>query len=186
MKRFLLIGLASLLIMSSLGHVFAAAFCPRALGRECCFANTSSHGHTSPSTHEDMAMHGMPMEGMTMDDMAMDNMATDETAMEDTARVDVSTPFSLGVVDNEAVANEFEQPIEACSHCLSHSGPLNAPASFVSVPDQSGRDVGSVPLPVLKFPVRPAMTLSQSGLPREHAPPGSSAPRHILISVFLI
>jgi uncharacterized protein involved in copper resistance len=114
MKRFLLIGLASLLIMSSLGHVFAAAFCPRALGRECCFANTSSHGHTSPSTHEDMAMHGMPMEGMTMDDMAMDNMATDETAMEDT------------------------------------------------------------------------MTLSQSGLPREHAPPGSSAPRHILIGVFLI
>jgi hypothetical protein len=174
MKRFFPTSLALLLVMGSLGHVFAAALCPGSFGRECCFAKTSNHTHDSSSCHQDMAMHLMPMDGMPTDNMAMD----------DTATVDTSKRLAPPVVNKEAVANRFEQPVEPCPHCLAHSGSVNAPVSFVSV--QSGREIGSVLLPVSRFHIRPAIAVAQIGLPREHPPPDSSAPRHILISVFLI
>ena len=120
------------------------------------------------------AMHSMPMDGMSMDEMAMDNTATDDMAVDG---MDHRAMFGGGMVG---------QPIETCSHCLSHSGILNAPLSSVSAPDQSNRVLGSAQLPVSRFLVRSAMTVAQSGLPGEHAPPGSSASRHILINVFLI
>lgn len=195
MKRFFLTSLALLLVLSSLGHVLAAAFCPRALGRECCFAKTSSHARRSSSSHEKMALHdmhmdGMSMDGMNMDDMAMDATSTDHMAtnemMIDAVTVDMSIRFSPPALTEEAVANKFDQPVESCAHCLSHSGIANAPVLFVSVSDQSGNEIGSVLLPVPRFLLRPAIALAQIGLPREHAPPDSSAPRHILISVFLI
>ncbi|HAF16376.1 MAG TPA: hypothetical protein DCK99_22290, partial [Blastocatellia bacterium] len=66
MKRLFPTSLALLLVMSSLGHVLAAAFCPRALGRECCFAKTPSHMHSSSSSRENMAVHDMHMDGMSM------------------------------------------------------------------------------------------------------------------------
>lgn len=195
MKRFFLIGLALLLMLSSLGHVLAAAFCPRAFGRECCFAKTASHTHSSSSSHENMAVPDMHMDGMSMDGMNMDDMAMDVTSMDhmplndiviDASNIDVSIPFSPAAFSEEAVANKFDQPVESCAHCLGHSGIVNAPVSFVSVSDQSGKEIGSVLLPVSRFLSRPAITLAQIGLPREHAPSDSSAPRHILISVFLI
>ena len=181
MKRFFPPGLALLLVIGSLGHVLGAAFCPRALQHDCCFGKTSSHTETC-STHEHPAMHGMAMSGMAMDGMAMDDIV-----MDDAPPVDVSLATAPPIViAEESAANGFEPPLESCPHCLGHSGPVNAPVSFVSGPDQSGKDVGSVPLPVSGFFVRPALTLGQTALPRQHAPPGQSGPRHILISVFLI
>jgi hypothetical protein len=176
MKRFFPSSLALLLVMGSLGHVFAAALCPRSLGRECCFPKTSKHTDDSSSCHQDMAMHLMPMDGMPMDDMPM----------EDTATVEVPNPFAPPVVDEEVLAGRFEQPVESCAHCMLHSGLSNGPTSFVTVANESRNAVDSVPLPVSSFlaPSRP--TLNQNGSPKEHAPPGTSAPRHILISVFLI
>lgn len=165
MRQPFLIALALLIGMSSLGHVFAAAFCPRMRGHECCLAKTASHQRVSGCTHEAMAM----------DEMVMDDMAT----------VDKSTLSFPTASENEVLANEFGQPVESCAHCLSHSGLSNAPASFVNVPDQSNKTV-SLALPVPAFLVPPPMTLAQSGLPRQHAPPGTSASRHLLISVFLI
>ena len=160
-----LIALALLLGMSSLGHVFAAAFCPHMRGHECCLVKTVSHQHVSGCTHEAMAM-----DGMKMDDMAT---------------VDVSALTFPTVSDSEVLANRFERPVESCAHCLGHSGLPNAPVSFVSVPDQSKKIV-SVALPVPAFLVPSPITPAQSGLPRQHAPPGTSASRHILIGVFLI
>jgi hypothetical protein len=195
MKRLFPTSLALLLMLISLGHVLAATLCPRALGRECCFAKTSSHTHRSSSSHENMALHdmhmdGMSMEGMNMDDMAMDATSTDHLAMNDmvieAAAVDMSIPFSLPAFTEEAVANKFDQPVESCAHCLGHSSIVNVPVSFVSVLDQSGKEISSVLLPVSRFLIRPAIALAQIGLPREHAPPGTSAPRYILVSVFLI
>lgn len=186
--------------MASFGHVLAAVFCPRALGRQCCFAKTGHHANSLSSIHVNHAaagirMDGMPMAdmnmaGMDMDGMAMGDTSIDHNAMDDividTATVDKSIQSSRLAFGDEIVANKLDQPVESCQHCLGHSGIVNAPISSVSVPDQSNKDVGSVPLHVARFLARPAMTLAQIGLPRDHAPPGSGAPRHILINVFLI
>jgi len=171
MLRIFLIGFTLLLLLSSLGHVFAAAFCPRPQGHECCLKKTGNHLHESSSSN-----HDMPMDGMVMDDMAMN----------DSAQRHTETPSFPAGADAEALANKFDQPVEPCSHCMNHSGVPNAPVSFVSVPDQSRKESGSVLLPVLSFRLRPAITIAQSGSARQHAPPGRTAPRNILICVFLI
>ena len=190
MKRLLLSSLALLLVMSSLGLVFAAAFCPRASGHECCFAKTVRHTHSSSSTHESMAVHGMHMDGMNMDNMPMVDTSMDHMAINDVmigaATIDTSAPVSPPAFSDQVVANRFDQPIESCAHCLGHSGVANTPVSFVSVSGQSGKEVGFDLVPVSRFLVHPPLTLAQIGLPREHASSGTNAPRHILISVFLI
>jgi hypothetical protein len=189
MKRLFSPGLALLLVLGSLGHVFAAAFCPRVFGRRCCLAKTAVHTPNASSA----ANHSMPMDGMTMDEMAMDNTATDDMAVDGMDHMamsgvgmDLMSTTSSPLTEDCAYAARVEQPIESCSHCLSHSGILNAPLSSVSAPDQSSRDRGLALLPVSRFLVRSAMTVAQSGLPGEHAPPGSISARHILISVLLI
>ena len=200
MKRFFLTSLALLLVTASFGHVLAAVFCPRPLGRQCCFAKSGHHAHMPASGHADnaaadMRMDGMPMDGMNMAGMDMDGMAMGDTSMDhrtmddmviDAATVDESIWSSRLALGDQAVANKLDQPVESCQHCLGHSGIVNAPISSVSVPDQSNKEIGLVPLHVARFLARPAMTSTQIGLPRDHAPPGSGAPRHILISVFLI
>lgn len=118
----------------------------------------------------------MPMDGMSMDDMAV----------EDRGTVTVPNPFAPPVVDEVVIAGVFEQPVESCEHCMSHSGIPNMPASFVTVPDESRKAVDSLPSAVFSF-LSPSLTkVKQYGSPREHAPPGTSAPRHVLNSVFLI
>jgi hypothetical protein len=178
-------------MVSSLGHVFAAAFCPRGLGHECCVAETQNHTRHSFSPHGDMSMHGMSMDGMPMDKSAlncssMDPAATNEGMTKDMTSADMSTPFLQPVVDEEAVAKAFEQSVELCAHCLIYSDPLNAPVPFVSIPDQSGKAVWSILLPVSRCLIRPAIALAQIGLARGNTPLGTRASRHILISVFLI
>ena len=108
-------------------------------------------------------------------------MAMDELVMDD-----MEIPSAASTAGEEALANKFEQPVEACEHCMGHSGPSNTPVSLVRVPDQSKKHFGPVPLPALRFLDRPAMTLAQNGPPGEHAPPGIQVPRHVLISLFLI
>lgn len=195
MKRLLLSSLALLLVMGSVGRVFAVAFCPRASGHECCFAQTVSPTPSSSSNHENMAVHHMHMDGMSMDGMGMDDMTTpdasmDHAAMCDTtmgaAIADMSKPFCPPVPNREIVANKFDPPLESCAHCVGHSGVPNAPVSFVSASGHSGKDVGFVRLPVSRFLVGSPLTLAQVGLPRVHSPPSTSVPRNILISVFLI
>lgn len=187
MKRFFPTSLALLLVMGSLGHVFAAVFCPRMFGHDCCLTKASHQRHSSQSHQH---MHHMALESDASDSMLMNGHDMEAMVNDD---VDVS-PSSRAIDDGSllstsgelAPANKFDVPIETCTHCMSHSGIQNAPLSSVSVSDQSNKDLGSVFCPVAKFHVRSRLTLSQIGLPREHSPPGSSAPRHILISVFLI
>ena len=193
-KRFLSSALLVFaLLASTWGNVLAAAFCPRSLGRECCFAKT--YMRSSSSTHENMAGYDMHMDGMSMDGMKMDDMPMGDTSMDhmamnhtmiDLPTVDIPVRFSPPALSEQAVANKVDQPVESCAHCLGHSGILNAPVSFVSVSDPSGKEIGSVLSPVSRFLIRPATAPAEIGLPREHAPPGTSAPRHILINVFKI
>jgi hypothetical protein len=181
MKRLFTISLALLLVMTSLGHAFAAVFCPYAFGRGCCFSKAPGHPHALPSGSENTAMQELAMDSMSMVGMVINDTGSDSSAMK------IMPAMSyLPVAEDAALANKVEPPIETCTHCLSHSGVLNALVSSVSVPDQSHKDFGSLRLPLSKLLVRAATTLAQIGLPKEHAPPVSSAPRHILISVFLI
>jgi hypothetical protein len=184
MKRFFPTSLTLLLVMGSLGHVFAAAFCPRSLGRECCFRNTSNHRHDSSSAHEDMVMDGLPMDHMTMPGMhdmsTMDGMVMSETSTDDTSGPSSSGNYARTLDD------ALEQPVESCPHCMSHSGFPNAPVSSVKAHDESRKAVNTEPLPASSFLALPVTTVASNGLPREHAPPGPSAPRHILNNVLLI
>src|SRR6266542_5273156 len=97
MLRIFLIGFTLLLLLSSLGHLFAAAFCPRPQGHECCLKKTGNHLHESSSSN-----HDMPMDGMVMDDMAMN----------DSAQRHTETPSFPAGADAEALANKFDQPVE--------------------------------------------------------------------------
>lgn len=187
MKRLFPTSLALLLVMGSMGHVFAAAFCPRMPGRDCCLTKTVivqhgavAHQHMQGMTMDTMADDSMSMNGSDMPGMTMDNadvppstLASDEIPVASTS-------------EESALTNRVESPIDACPHCMNHSGIQNAPVSSVSVSDQSNKNLSSVLSPVSRFLAQPAMTLARIGLPREHAPPGGSAPRYILISVFLI
>jgi len=191
MKRLFPTTFALLLVISSLGHTFAAAFCPHAFGRECCVAKVHSHTQALPSSHEitAMQMDDMQMDdmhGMHMDDIAMDGMVMPDSGTDCSKMRGMSAISYLAVADDNSLANKVEKPVETCTHCLSRSGILNAPVSSVSVQDQSNKDLGSVLFPVSRFLVRASTTLAQIGLQREHVPPGSSVPRHILINVFLI
>jgi hypothetical protein len=186
MKRFFPTSLALLLVMGSLGQVFAAAFCPRMVGHDCCLATASRDSHSAQSNQH---MHGMAMDAMANDSMPMDgndmqDMVMDDANIPPSSSIDPATQLSTS--EEFVPTNKLELPIEACTHCMSHSGVPNAPISSVSVADKSNKDFASVLLPVSRFLVRPSMTLAQIGLPREHAPPGTNAPRYILISVFLI
>jgi len=127
-----------------------------------------------------MAMGLMSDEGMPMDSGDMQDMMIDDVEVPSSSGVDQATQGSEELVPG----SKLELPIETCTHCLSHSGVPNAPISSVSMADQSNKDLGSVPLPVSKF--RPSISVAHIGLPGEHAPPRTSAPRYILINVFLI
>jgi len=131
MKRLFSTGLVFLLVLGSLSHVVAAAFCPRLLGRECCLSRAPKHTHASPSCHGAMARQDMSMEGMATDasdmpDMALDGMNNDhmDMAMHDESEAievaDISSTPLQPVAFDEVLANTVEQPFEACTHCLTH------------------------------------------------------------------
>jgi len=132
-----------------------------------------------------MATHDMSMDRVTMrrmhDMSTMAGMVMGEMVTEDKATPPSTSNTFAGTSDDA-----LEQPVEPCPHCMSHSGFQNAPVSSVNAPDESRKAIDSVALPASSF-LRPSViTVASNGLPREHAPPGTSAPRNILNSVFLI
>ena len=141
--------------------------------------------HTDGMSMDSMNMNCMNMGDMPMDATSMDHLGMNDMEI-DAATVDLFIPFSQPAFTEQAVANKLDQPVESCAHCLGHSGIANAPVSFVGLSHHSGKEIGPVLLPVPGFLIRPAVAVAQILLPREHAPPGMSAPRHILISVFQI
>jgi hypothetical protein len=195
MKRFLTTSLAFVFVMSSFGHVLAAAFCPGKLGRECCFAKSAQHMQHSAAA-EDMAGETMPMTEMadhcashsdvTSDAERMALMPMDAAETETAAPENPSTepaPFSQSP---EAADITFDQPAQFCAHCCSHSGPFGLPLSLAGTTDHAGKDVGCVPLPVSRFSGGLILAFGRKVLPAEHGPPCASLPRYIALNVFLI
>ena len=192
MKSFLISSLALLLAMSSLGHLFAAALCPRASGRECCLAKTSSHKHDSSSSRDNTprhCTHGKSM-AMSMGHMLVANGSIDHRT---TNGAEIAAAIFDGFIPafrrasiQAAGGNEFDQPVESCAYCLGRARIVIGLVSFAGVPDKSGRDRGYALSRVPNLHNRFAIALAQIGLPKEHAPPCMSAPLRIFISVFLI
>jgi hypothetical protein len=99
-------------------------------------------------------------EGMEMGDMKMKPIAT------------------------EGKAGALERPLISC--CASRPEIPPAPAVASRGAEQSKQDLGAILKPALKAIAPLAPSFAPPVLSRQHAPPGASTPRHVLISVFLI
>jgi hypothetical protein len=209
MKRVLLSFLAFLLIVSSIGQVFAAALCARPLAGECCLTGSALHKHNSvtPPHHikSNIARHSMAIEGMAMGEVAGNDSATGATAVEAippcheamdedgvAAKQDsvvsatpiTATRASAAAPSRDVHAVRMYRPLAECRHCLSHS--RTAPLFTLCVPNQSNKDQGAALSPIPEIPIRPRLTVVQRRLRSEQTPPGLGTRRYLLINVLLI
>jgi hypothetical protein len=156
------------------GNVLAAAFCPRLGSALSCCLKHDSYPSQSPETHD---MHHMDMGQMA--DMQMDMPAESK---EEAWTQEQSQPSAE--VDQNAGASALGRPVETCSHCLSHS---QLPLGSITLHEtESGKRRAALTAPQL---AQDTALVSLPRLifdPREHAPPGDSSPRYLLINVFRI
>jgi hypothetical protein len=87
--------------------------------------------------------------------------------------------------DDDGNVEALDQPPESCRHCMSHPGvPVTAVVS--SAQGQSARELSAAPTTTLKTSAAHPSSFAPPVVSRQHAPPGASTSRHVLISVFLI
>jgi hypothetical protein len=156
------------------GNVLAAAFCPHIGSLRACCLKHKSPPSPSAETHE---MHDMDM------DMGEMQMAMSAESTEDSATQKPVEP--LAELEQDSQATVVDQPIETCSHCLSHSQlPLGSTTLRETESAKRGADLTAAPQVIgqVSLTALPSLIVDQ----REHSPPGSSSPRHILINVFRI
>ncbi len=162
-NRFLSSGiLLFVLLAGAWGNVLAASLCPRmAQDHSCCPAKAMQHAHD--------AMDGMQMDEMQMSDMQMPSAMEQETEANVVRQVDV-------------VAG---QPGVGCGHCLSHSQlPTKLPTLREAEQVRCGEDLAA-PLALVNS-VSPSTLFVTPVHSKQHAPPGATTSRHVLISVFRI
>jgi hypothetical protein len=186
MKRLVQTSLPLLLVLSSLGHVFAAALCPAGMGRECCFlavGRVVAHSPAFPSqpdpadhcaAHSDRASEGQQVAPLQMDGMELAATPTSHSEHE-------AEP--LGQAEEIAA---LSLPEHLCPHCVAHSGPAGLPLVSVAATDQVGKSAAFLPLPVARFLIGSIVEFRHQDSPREHAPPGNLLPRYLVVHVFLI
>ena len=78
----------------------------------------------------------------------------------------------------------FQRPLVSC--CASRPEIPPAPIVASRGAEQSKQDLGAIPKPALKAIAPPAPSFASPVTSRQHAPPGATTSRHVLISVFLI
>lgn len=156
MRRLSIFGLTCLLFASGWSPVLAAAFCPRGGGHDCCVAGPAEAEHAAAAAHH---------QGMEMN-------------------AEAPRPAHEGHEGASAAA--FDHTSEDCTHCAAHSGGPKAPAVTFGVPGGLGTDAAFAAPQVYSFfsSTPPANELLVSSRP--HGPPPGTAPRHLLINVFLI
>jgi hypothetical protein len=84
----------------------------------------------------------------------------------------------------EDKVGSLAQPLASC--CASRPEVPPAPAVASRGAEQSKQDLGALLKPALKAITQPTSSFAPQVTSRQHAPPGDSTPRHVLISVFLI
>jgi hypothetical protein len=164
------IGLCLLaLLVSGWGSMLAAAFCPHAGATlpQAVLAEEQSGCHAKSEQTEDQhsgsrqsssseAMHGMKAGQM---------------------------PALRLHVDKSNVA-ALTLPAGTCTHCVSHNETPPTPASARGLTLQK-RDAGKI-IAQTTTPISLPMVFTAQFAPTQHAPPGLTNHRHILLSVFLI
>ena len=84
----------------------------------------------------------------------------------------------------ESKAHALEQPMLSC--CTSRPEIPPSPVIASRGAESSKQDTGALLKPALKAIAAPTLSFAPPVTLRQHAPPGASTPRHVLISVFLI
>ena len=161
-------------------NVLAAAFCPRIASVRACCLKHKSHPSQSYETHD---MHDMDMGEMA--DMQMGEMKMDMSAESSEEASTQKQIEPLAEVEQDTEATAVDRPIETCSHCLSHSQlPLGSVTLRETESAKRSADLTAAPQVIeqVSLTALPSLIVDQ----REHAPPGSSSPRHILINIFRI
>jgi hypothetical protein len=97
--------------------------------------------------------------------------------------------MEMGDVQNqpsatESTARALEQPFVSC--CVSRPEVPPSPVITRKGAEQSKQDLGALIKPVLKAFTPQIPSFASLVTSRQHAPPGASIQRHVLISVFLI
>jgi hypothetical protein len=158
MRRFLLTASVLLLFVSGWSQVLAASLCSHTQGaHSCCVKKNAGHGEAS--AHQGMAMDGM--ESMEM-----------------------PSEESAPAAGNE-IAASFGKHLEECAHCLGHSQSQTVPFAFITS-DQSRRGDETLAPPATVVVTSLGSAFATPVTSRQHAPPGTTKSRHVLISLFRI
>lgn len=176
-RSWLITLVASALLLSASANVIAAAFCPRfASHRDCCLVQIplSKQIVNQASCHHETT--GMKMTGMAGDGEMKSSSEPAAKPSEGSQPNPARDAFS----DEGAL----DLPIQACTHCVTHSQPASGTADVISVdPSKRLLENGAPPV-VLRAPTAAAFSIAIT--PSEHGPPGQSLPRHVLINIFRI
>jgi hypothetical protein len=89
-----------------------------------------------------------------------------------------------GSAEGEVNANALERPLVSC--CAARPEIPPSPVIASRGAEQSKQNLGAILKPALKAIAPPTTSFAPPVTSRQHAPPGASTPRHVLISVFLI
>jgi hypothetical protein len=179
--------------MSTLGNAFAYAFCSGARGRDCCLRKSFNHTHHSsaelPATqqlserrmgghclHSEPEQHTKAVTPMRMEGRERATAVPANHAAESAPR-DESEPAAEAQVD---------QPLQSCTHCLSHSGLSGFPIASAAAGDAGSKETSFAPIPVARILFDALGTFGNRNVLSDHAPPGSRLPRYLLIHVLLI
>jgi hypothetical protein len=178
LATFLLVGA---FLLGAWGNVIAAAFCPRyRMNRDCCLkqaAQRSKQVEHQSSCHHEMA--GVEMDDTEMGRMQMENETPSASAAAPLAKdLPVLTPESSGE------QGAFDLPIEACTHCLTHSQTASGTATVITVDPSKRLIETNAPPASFEAPLSAAFSISIT--PLEHGPPDESLPRHVLVNIFRI
>lgn len=152
------------------GNVLAASFCPHLeSARASCLDQPTEASVASNEMHDDMGV-------LQMDDMHKHMPA------ESTEKASPQKTVSTEEPDRDVSA--LESPAEACAHCFNHSQlPLISFALRETESAKRRTDLAAPQAMQVSFAAPlPSLILE----PREHAPPGKTFPRHVLINVFRI
>ena len=90
----------------------------------------------------------------------------------------------MSPVATEDKAGALERPLASC--CMSRPEVPPAAVILSRGAEQSKQDLGVLLKPALKVQAPLSSSFAQPITSRQHAPPGASTPRYVLISVFLI
>lgn len=95
--------------------------------------------------------------------------------------------MDMSAASAEADINSVGQPAGVCAHCMSHSDLPAKAVAAVSTVEQSRRDLSAGnPALAQRKPLSSTALFAPLLSSRPHAPPGTRAPRYLLISALLI